>query len=306
MLKRLEYFIFYGNYFYGLCTVGLAVEASLQQGLPLNSLYFYVALFSATVIFYTLAYIQEKKTSYVNRRSRWYAENAKMIRFTQLLWIILLATLGLYFLAIYRKNFHVITWLQLIPLVFTALIALAYYGLSIGKRKISTRNTGWFKPFVIGWVWAATVTYVPVLWHQVEFGEHYTFNQINAWYFLKNFMYISLLAILFDIKDFSADHNMKLKTFVVRYGISETINFIILPLAITGFLCFIVFAMLSQFPIWVMFINSIPFILLIIVARSMRNTKPIIYYLAVIDGLMLLKAVCGITAILLFRKITIE
>ncbi|MGL1386138.1 hypothetical protein ACSTJO_00160, partial [Vibrio parahaemolyticus] len=40
--------------------------------------------------------------------------------------------------------------------------------------------------------------------------------------------------------------------------------------------------------------NTIPFILLIIVAWSMHRRKSILYYLAVIDGLMLIKALCGI------------
>ncbi len=302
MLKRLEYFIFYGNYFYGFCTVGLAIEASMQQEVALNSPYFYIILYCSTVIFYTVAYIQEEKTSYVNRRSQWYGENAKMIRFTQLLLLILSILIFLNLLYTFHQNVKFISWPQIIPLIFTAAIAMAYYGFSIGKRTVSTRNTGWFKPFVIGWVWAVVVTYLPVLWHQVEAGEHYNLSQINLWYFLKNFMFISLLAILFDIKDFAADHNQKLKTFVVRYGILKTIYFIILPLVLIGFLCFIIFALLLDFPLIVIIINSIPFILLIIVAWSMQRTKPIIYYLAVIDGLMLLKAICGITAMLLIRK----
>lgn len=305
MLKRLEYFIFYGNYFYGFCTVALAIEASLQQELPLNSIYFYIVLFCSTVIFYTIAYIQEEKTSYVNRRSQWYGENAKMIRFTQLLLISLSFIICLHLFFTYYDNLKLISWPQLIPFIFMALIAIGYYGISIGNKSISTRNTGWFKPFVIGWVWATVVTYVPVIWQQVESGNPYKITQINAWYFLKNFMFISLLAILFDIKDFAADHNQKLKTFVVRYGIHRTIYFIILPLALIGFFSYLIFAVLLHFTFLVIIINTIPFILLIIVGGSMKRTKPIIYYLAVIDGLMLMKAICGITAILLLRKFII-
>jgi hypothetical protein len=40
----------------------------------------------------------------------------------------------------------------------------------------------------------------------------------------------------------------------------------------------------------------IPFVALIAVAYSMHRRKSIFYYLIVIDGLMLVKALCGITA----------
>ena len=120
-------------------------------------------------------------------------------------------------------------------------------------------------------------------------------------FFIKNFMYISLLAILFDIKDYAADHNLKLKTFVVRMGLHKTIFLIIIPLTILGFISLLIFAFLMHFPPWRIIINSIPFVLLVIVSWTMTSRKSILYYLAVIDGLMLLKALCGIFAYLLVK-----
>src|SRR5687767_2232075 len=49
-------FIIYGNYFYGICAVALAIEAGLQQHIVLNNWAFYVLLFIATVLYYTHAY----------------------------------------------------------------------------------------------------------------------------------------------------------------------------------------------------------------------------------------------------------
>ena len=114
-------------------------------------------------------------------------------------------------------------------------------------------------------------------------------------------MYISLLAILFDIKDYAADHNKQLKTFVVQMGLRKTIFYIIIPLTIAGFLSLIAFAYSLHFPLLRIIINSIPFILLILVAWSLQRRKSILYYLVVIDGLMLVKALCGITASLLVK-----
>lgn len=302
MLKKPAQFFFYGNYFYGCCTVALAIEASMQQNLPLNSLYFYLLLYFGTVLFYTYAYIKERDTRFINNRNQWYKKNRKLIQKMQWILIPVCMVITLILCIKNYSSFQNITLLQLLPLAVTGLTAVSYYGVSIGgSAQINIRKTGWFKPFAIGLVWATAVTYVPVLWYQVERNSSYTFSRINFWLFTKNFMYISVLAILFDIKDYAADHNRRLKTFVVRVGLRRTIFAVIIPLTILGFISLILFANLEGFPLLRIVINSIPFVLLIIVAWSMQRRKPIIYYLAVIDGLMLAKALCGITASLLLQ-----
>ena len=309
MFKKLAHFIFFGNYFYACCVVALAIETNLQQNLPLNSVYFYLLLFCATVVFYTYAYIQEKNIAfappknemYINKRSMWYYNNRTLIKKTQYLLISLCIIIALYFLVRYYNRLLLITLPQFVALAIIGFIALSYYGITIGSLKINSRRTGWLKPFVIGFVWAAEVTFIPLVWYQVEHDSPYNFSSISAWFFVKNFMYISLLAILFDIKDYAADHNRKLKTFVVSIGLRKTIFSIIIPLTVSGFISLIVFAVLSHFAALRIIINSIPFVLLILVAWSMQRPKFILYYLVVIDGLMLIKALCGITAYLLVK-----
>ncbi len=303
MFKKLAQTVFYGNYFYGCCTVALAIEASMQQNLPLNSIYFYILLYCTTVLFYTYAYIQENTSPYINNRKKWYSSNKKFIELSIILLLVTAAANGFYLFIHYFGELHKISFPQLLPFTITAIIAAAYYGISFGcKLKLSTRKTGWFKPFAIGIVWASVVTYLPVLWYQVEQNEHYVFSLVNLWLVIKNFMFISVLAIMFDIKDYAADHNRKLKTFVVRVGLRKTIFVIIIPLTILGFLSLIAYATFQNFPTSRIIINSIPFLLLIIVAWSMQRRKPIIYYLAVIDGLMLVKALCGITAAIILKQ----
>jgi hypothetical protein len=316
MFKKIVHFIFFGNYFYGCCTVALAIEANLQQNVPLNSVYFYTLLYCGTVLFYTYAYIQEKNTAVtksnphhvethfnkaLNKRTQWYSTNRRFIKISQFVLFGVCVIIGIYFLFKYYNSLFIITPFQFSGLVLTALIAFAYYGVSLGSIKINTRRTGWFKPFAIGLVWATAVTYVPILWYQVEQNRQYIFASDNLWFFVKNFMYISLLAILFDIKDYAADHNLKLKTFVVRMGLHKTIFLIIIPLTLLGFIALLVFALLLHFPLLRIVINSIPFVLLVVVSWSMTSRKSILYYLVVIDGLMLVKALCGISAYLFIK-----
>ena len=105
---------------------------------------------------------------------------------------------------------------------------------------------------------------------------------------------------MFDIKDYAADHNRQLKTFVVKAGLRKTIFYILIPLCIAGLDSFLLFGIARQFSLPKILINVIPFVSLIAVAYSMHRRKSILYYLVVIDGLMLLKALCGTIAMIYF------
>ena len=116
--------------------------------------------------------------------------------------------------------------------------------------------------------------------------------------FVKNFMFITVLCIMFDIKDYAADHNQQLKTFVVKAGLRKTIFVILIPLCIMGLASYIIYGFVRHFTVARMIMNTIPFILLLMVAYSMHNRRSIFYYLIVIDGLMMVKALFGIVGML--------
>ena len=293
--ERLFHTFFFGNYFYGICAVALSIEASLQQGYPLNHPLWYLLLFVSTVIYYTIAYLHEKKSTHINPRTIWYKEHQAWIRKSQ--WILILIALfaGCYLLLQYGSGFQWIqSWQWVIVFLFPAL-ALWYYGDTIPWfRKTSLRSKGWIKPFVIGFIWAGVVNIYPAILSAIETNKNYEPDIFHFLLFLKNGMFIAMLCILFDIKDYATDHNEELKTFVVRFGLRKTLFYIIIPLTAIGLGTFLTYGILHQFPLFRMLINTIPFILLIIVTYHMHRRKSILYYLAIIDGLMLVKALCGI------------
>lgn len=297
--------LFFGNYFYGFCAIGLSIEASLQQHAHLNSISYYVFVCTATILYYTHAYIAEPAPSpnnHHNHRSNWYYRHREWIRRSQLLLTILFISLGTYLL---KENWVAIQKLPagywMVILLFP-LVAVFYYGSTAPSTAThSLRNRGWLKPFVIGFVWAGWVTVYPVLFSHIEQNSNWQPDITSFLLFVKNFMYITMLCIMFDIKDYAADHNKELKTFVVTYGLRKTIFYILIPLTAVGLGTFLIFAALREFPLLRILINTIPFLLLIIVAYSMYRRKSILYYLAIIDGLMLAKALCGITGMLLIK-----
>jgi hypothetical protein len=203
------------------------------------------------------------------------------------------------------ENFHNLHNLEFTDYLLAAVFPLAgisYYGIAfLPGINLNLRKAGWLKPFVIGFVWAGIVTAYPLLFHKLETANDYPLSFFGFWFFVKNWMFITVLCIMFDIKDYAADYNHRIKTFVVQVGLRKTIFYIIIPLSILGLVAYVIFVTMNHFPLTRIVFNSIPFILLIIVAYSLQRRKPILYYLAVIDGLMLVKAACGILGVLLAR-----
>jgi hypothetical protein len=296
--------IFFGNYFYGICTVALSIEATLQQSYPLSPLLYYVFVFAATVLYYTHAYIAEPAflDASTNPRTQWYAHNRNFVQASQIFFTLVCIISGAWLLIPNWQHILHMGWMSWTLVLAFPLTAILYYGSAApGSATNNLRNQGWIKPFVIGFVWSGPVTLYPILFHHIMAGTEYEPGLIGTLLFVKNFMFITMLCIMFDIKDYVADHNHHLKTFVVRYGLRKTIFYILIPLSLVGLGTFILYAVLRHFPVMRILVNTIPFILLIIVAYSMHRRKSILYYLAIIDGLMLVKAICGIIGITLIK-----
>lgn len=289
-------FLFFGNYFYGICAVALAVETSLQQHLPLNDAGFYLALFAATVLYYTKAYITDSEVlpNIANPRTAWYAQNRKMVWWSQVVLTIVVAAWLFSFLYARWAQIWQMTFLEWGLLLFFPVVAALYYGVESKQfARFNLRNIGWLKPFVIGCTWAGLVNVYPLLYYNMVRGQQFPVTLVGCLLFVKNFMFVTVLCIMFDIKDYAMDHNRQLKTFVVKAGLRKTIFYIIIPLSAIGLAAFLWLANFRHFSLARILVNTIPFIGLMVVAYSLHRRKNIFYYLIAIDGLMLVKAVCG-------------
>jgi len=296
MLGKIVKFIFFGNYFVGILAVALTLEAALQLRLPFNSLNYYLLLFLAPTIYYTYAYNKvSNQPSTTNLRTQWYFEHKKLITRSQLVLFAVCIILALNLL--YQNIDHFLSlplgyWLAIIIMVIAAGL---YYGL-LPKSflKFNLRNTGWLKAFVIGFVWACCANVLPLIMLKIETGITYHDSVLWTWLFIKNWMFCTVNAIIFDIKDYPTDSNKHLRTFVVRYGLRKTIFNILIPLLVVGLISLAIFASYKGFGLPQILFNVFPFVLTIYVAYSMHRRKNILYYLMVIDGLILFKAICGI------------
>ncbi|MBK7602292.1 MAG: hypothetical protein IPI15_01670 [Saprospiraceae bacterium] len=281
----------------------LSIEMAFQLGLPLNETVYYIGLFLAPVIYYTYAYKSiNDSTPIANQRTRWFRENKKLVHWSQVGMIIL--CIGIFSFLIF-KHFNEIIRLPLIyySIGFGVLfVGIFYYGL-ISKKLFgfNLRNSGWTKAFIIGFVWACCANIFPLIMLRIETGQDYFHTDLWVWLFIKNWLFCTVNAIMFDIKDYPSDSNLYLRTFVVSFGLRRTIYFIIVPLLLAGLISFCFFSLIKQFSIIQFSFNLIPFLLTLAIAFSMLRRHSIFYYLIVIDGVILVKALCGILGVLLTR-----
>ncbi len=283
---------FYGNWGYGLFAVALCIEAALQQQVALNGPLYHAITFLAVVVFYNHAYRGHATDGGNDDRARWYAVHGRTQRGVQLVLVALLAICCAW--AIHRtwERLLGMGWHHLVLFVVFPAVGAAYYG----NGKVGLRQVGWLKPFVLGFVWAGVVTVYPVLVRCLLDGSAVPDVGVSVRLFFKNMMFVAVLAVLFDIKDHAGDHRNSLRTFVVQRGLRTTLFRIVLPLTLLGLVTFLGYGAASGFSFMKILLNTVPFIALVAVIYALRKRRSILYYLVVVDGLMLVKAVCGSVA----------
>jgi 4-hydroxybenzoate polyprenyltransferase len=294
--------IFFGNFFYGLCAVALAIESSLQQKIPLNTFSFYLLLLTATLLYYNLAFSKiDENSREENPRVNWHQKHYRILRIMQVLYLLFFIYLAFEPLRLLILKLPYLSRIEFVLLLLFPFASVLYYGINTSYFKTGNlRKIGWLKPFIIGFTWAGVVGLLPQLFYQLSQNTPYQLNTVAILLFLKNFMFISVLSIMFDIKDYARDYNFELKTFVVKFGLRKTIFFILIPLLLLGWLTFVVYGFLHGFSWMRIFLNTLPFLFCIAVALELKKRKSIYFYLIIIDGLMLVKALCGSIAVLYF------
>lgn len=296
-ITQLLQLFYLGNYCYGFCALGLTVEATLQQKTLLNHPAYYLLLFSATILYYTYPYIRKPGANSQNIRVQWYNNHQRFLIASQLFLTLLFVISAIFYLSRFLFRIIELDWQTWALIVVFPMAGILYYGGDIKLlRFLGLRKTGWLKPFVIGFVWAGLVTTYPIIFSNIENGIPFAPTLIGSLLFIKNFMFCSMLAIIGDIKDYQEDKKMSLETFVVRNGLFKTLFFILLPLSIIGLGTFVYYGISHLFHPFKIILNVLPFIALMTVIWSLRTPKPVLYFFAIADGLLIVKSICGIVA----------
>jgi hypothetical protein len=302
LFKHLINVIFFGNIFYGICAVALCIETNVFHHISLNVFPFYLLIFLCTWIYYTMIYVRSVGAKNYNERTLWYRRNFSAIKIILKITLVLVAIFLLYLLWKNWPAFHGFTPFQwLIVLAFPFVSALYTFKIpGLYFKKI--RQIGWLKPFVVGFIWSGWVTVYPLLVWQVQSGSADQKPAIpNGLFWAQNFIFISILAIIFDVKDYRNDVMHRLNTYPAKLGIRNTFRFVIYPATFVNIILFLLLQFQQKFTVEQSLVQAIPYLFLIWVILTHRKPGALLYYLVAIDGLMLLKAVCGIISISFFK-----
>ena len=159
-------------------------------------------------------------------------------------------------------------------------------GIMVGAEIISTlyylqpfnlRRHGYIKPFLISFVWVISCSLVPLI-------EYDLFTAHNVWFLASQFVFISVLCMLFDIKDNESDYLLGVNTYANKFGLATT-KIICACLVLIGFTCFYMFNSDSIFLIKSIFLRVI---LLTTILYTNDNRHSFFYYLW-IDGLLIIQ-----------------
>lgn len=301
MGQRIIKLLFFGNYFVGLLAIVLSLETAVQLQIPFSDPPFYLLIFSATVLYYTYAYSGALQSpSNPNLRTFWYAENQNFVSISQKIIVLIFIYTVVTLLVRFGNGIKMLSVWEWLASMAVLLASLLYYGLLPRSFfTLNLRDTGWLKAFVIGFVWAGVVNILPVMMLHAQQVDFRADPVLIAWLFVKNWMFCTVNAIIFDLKDYADDSNRQLKTFAVTFGMKRTISFILFPLIWAGIFFLFPFAWYRHFTAIALAINLLPFFLLMAITFSLHRERSLLYYLVVIDGAVFVKAVCGIAAMMI-------
>ncbi|OJV52993.1 MAG: hypothetical protein BGO31_04365 [Bacteroidetes bacterium 43-16] len=284
-------FLFFGNYFYGFCAVGMALEtySTLDVGIDYALL---LLLLISVITFYTHAYRfahlgfdgSLSKQQFYYQRNLWYYINYKKLK-----WLQLFNAVALCFLS-YELFIHPvpISWSarDYTLLIITLLAGLCY----IGAGKFSGRNVRAGKNVIIAWVWAGMTTALPIAGHELDADKWLPFLLL----FVENFLFVLVLSIVFDIKDYVLDATNGLATIPTKLGFKKTLKRTIIPLCVVLFFVHLAdLFIVDDLNIGWKALSFIPFLFLLALPRLLKRRQSLLFYLFIIDGMMLFKGLLG-------------
>jgi 4-hydroxybenzoate polyprenyltransferase len=285
---------FYGHLFYGVCAVAQVIETSVQLALPVNG-WLMAGSFIGTVVFYNYPYTRRAASS-ADPRVAWHHRHRGLVNPLQRCALLALVALSVWMAVRHSAAIRTMGPLEWGVLLVFPCAAGLYYGAPVTSRSITLRQLGWLKPFVIGFVWAGVVVAYPILFARLQYGHQTPLSLFPCLLFIKTLMFVAVLAILFDIKDRDVDRRLGLSTVVTLVGPERTLFQVSLPLTVLGIATFLSYATMQHLTIPRVILVLSPFGLLVAGIVSLTRPRTILYYLIVVDGLMLAKALLDILA----------
>lgn len=271
-LKKISEFTLFSSLYIAVCAVALCIETNLLLHLPLNIFSFYCFVFGATLAQYNLHYLVKKTAVKDSQRFTWSVKNKSLHR-------VLMGTgIGLIlfsFLSFRLHHFIILAILGAIAFVYTFPV------IPIGKKK-RIKDYGFLKIVTLALLWTLVTVWFPVNSFPFE-------KNIFAFVFVKRFVFMFVLCLLFDIRDIEIDTKENIRTLAVSLGKKKSyfiVNVFLLVFVILSVVQFFYYHDLGVF-IAMLLSATVTFF----AVEFTRKTNSDFVYLAGIDGMMLLQAI---------------
>lgn len=268
--KKVLHFILFSSLFIGCCAVAFCMETNILLGLPWNNVKFYIFVFAATLTQYSFHYLIKSSAVAGSDRLQWSMHN-RMLHFIFLIIGVVLLINSLF--SFYFYHFFIILCLGIVALLYSfPLLPFAK-----GKR---IKDFGSLKFITLSLLWTLVTVWFPVDSMPYEAG-------LYAIVFVKRFLFMMVLCLLFDMRDVEIDRSENINTPAVVLGLEKSYKFSYLLLAL-----FIVMSIIQY-----LYYPHLGFLLAMVCSAAATYwvigiTKKYhndVVYLAGVDGMMLLQ-----------------
>lgn len=256
----------YANVFISVCALAQVIVTYAVFSIPVNyqNTSYLAFVFLSTYLQYNVqrGYLVNQTNSN-SERSKWLVKHKKT----------LLLSVGLAFITVLFLC-NSLSAMSITIMVIAELISTLYY-----LPPFNIRKHGYLKPFIISSIWVISCAAVPLI-------ENNILTHHSALFLIAQFCFISVLCILFDIKDSVDDFISGVNTYANRFGISIT-KLICLIILIVGGFSFYTFTENIYLLIAMMSIFIISVITILISKEKYHS----FYFYLWVDGLLILQSV---------------
>lgn len=270
-IKKISEFILFGSIFIATCAVGFCIETNILLGVPLNNFSFYCFVFGATLVQYNLHYLVKKTAVQDSERLAWSQKNSNIHLSLLVVGIVLIFYS---FFSFHLQHFMILICLGLVSLLYSFPL------IPFGKRK-RIKDYGFLKIITLALLWTIVTVWFPVNDMKVE-------TTLFIFVFVKRFVFMFILCLLFDLRDIEIDRKEKINTLAVilgkkrSYFLSYTLLIVFVLLSYSQYL----YHPQTDFFIAMLASAAATFATMEIT----RRTNSDFIYLAGIDGMMLVQA----------------
>lgn len=257
----------YANVFISFCSFAQVLLVYHLFSIPFdfnNTSYLFFVLLS-TYLQYNVqrGYMVNENNIYTDR-SQWLLKHKKVLLYS--------VGISLVIVLFLCNN---LSWTSIGIMIAAEVISTLYY-----LPPVNLRKHGYIKPFLVSLIWVISCSLVPLI-------ENHLITSQSIWFVFSQFCFISILCLLFDIKDAESDYLLGVNTYANKFGIVAT-KAICFALLVLSILSFYAFKQDIQF-----LLTSVVMGTIVVFTVLLTNDKrhPFYYYLWV-DGILILQALC--------------